>query len=288
MRAVSARSFGGMPVSELLQRLKTDPRYTFRTSAEVVAYAQSAMDRAEAALPKAFGLTTTAKVVIQPYPEFRAKAGAPGQYNQGPEDGSRPGVYLINAYDPAHTSRATVQSTTFHETWPGHHFQISVARERKGLHPLVRYLGNAGYIEGWGLYAEGVADELGLYSSDVDRMGWLASRAFRSARLVIDAGIHAKGMTRDEAVSYLRAHSTRSPAEIEGEVNRYISMGGQATAYMLGNRELLHLRERARTLLGSKFDLRTFHDRVLEDGSVPLSTLRTKIEGWLATERAKP
>lgn len=279
--AISARSFGGDSVSGVLERVKTDPTYTFKTSEEIIAYAQAAMDRASAAMPRAFGLGTMAKIVIQPYPEFRAKSGAPGQYNQGPEDGSRPGIFLINASEPARTSRATIESTTFHETYPGHHFQLSVARGRKGVHRIAQYLGNAGYVEGWGLYAERVADELGLYSSDVDRVGYFASQAFRAARLVIDAGIHAKGMSRDAAIAYLKAHSTRSPTEVEGEINRYISMPAQATSYMLGNLEILKLREEARGKLGTKFDQRVFHDRVLEDGVVPLSLLRPKIERWV-------
>lgn len=282
MREVAARSFGGATPAQVLERLRTDPQYLFKASDEIIAYAQAALDRARAAIPKAFGLTTSARVVIEPYPEFRARAGAPGQYNQGLEDGSRPGVFLINAYDPTHTSRANVESVTFHETYPGHHFQVAIARERKGLHPVARYLGSTGFIEGWGLYAEGVADELGLYSTDVDRMGWLASRAFRAARLVVDAGLHTGRLDRDSAVAYLRAHTTRPPAELEGEVNRYISWPGQATAYLLGDLEIQALRARAREALGQRFDLKAFHDRVLEDGAVPLPVLRAKIERWIA------
>jgi len=282
MAEVSTRSFGGATPAEALERLRTDPKYAFRTSEALIAYAQAALDRAREAMPRVADLTTAARVVIEPYPEFRARAGAPGQYNAGPEGGSQPGVFLVNAYDPTHTSRANIESVTFHETYPGHHFQLSIARERQGLHPIVRYLGSTGFIEGWALYAEGLADDLGLYSSDVDRMGWLASRAFRAARLVVDAGIHTGRMSRDSAVGYLRANTTRPPAEIEGEVNRYISWPGQATAYMLGNLELVALREEARSKLGSGFDVRRFHDQVLENGNVPLPWLRARIERWLA------
>ncbi len=284
MTAVAARGFGGATPAEALTRLRTDPKYAFKTSDELMAYAQAALDRARQAMPRVADLTTDARVVIEPYPEFRARAGAPGQYNAGPEDGSAPGVFLINAYDPTHTSRANVEQVTFHETYPGHHFQLSIAREREGLHPVVRYLGSTGFIEGWGLYAEGLADELGLYSTDVDRLGWLASRAFRAARLVVDAGIHTGRMSRDSAVAYLEVHTTRPPAEIQGEVNRYISWPGQATAYMLGNLELVALREQARRQLGTAFDVRKFHDQVLQNGNVPLPWLRSRIERWLAAE----
>ena len=285
MKAASTRSFGGDPPVQVLERLRSSPRYAFAGADSLVAYAQAALDRARAAMPRGFGLTTDARVVIAPYPEFRARAGAPGQYNPGPEDGSRPGVFLINAHDPTHRSRVGIESVTFHETYPGHHFQLSIARERQGLHRVVRYLGSTGFVEGWGLYAEGVADELGLYSSDVDRMGWLASRAFRAARLVVDAGIHLGRMSRDSAVAYLRARTTLGSPEIEGEVNRYISWPGQATAYLLGNLAILELREEARRSEGAAFDLRAFHDRVLEDGNLPLPALRAKMARWLAASR---
>ena len=156
---------------------------------------------------------------IQPYPEFRARAGPPGQYQSAPEDGSRPPIHLLNTWDPTHKSRASVESTTFHETWPGHHQQLMVARKASAQHRLVRSLFNSGFGEGWALYAEPVADELGLYSEDLDRFGYLASAKFRSARMVVDAGIHTRNMSYDDATKLLSEQATLSPEEVRGEVN---------------------------------------------------------------------
>jgi uncharacterized protein (DUF885 family) len=239
------------------------------------------MDRAAAASPAAFGITTTARVVIEPYPEFRARAGAPGQYQSPPEDGSRDAIYLINTWRPEEQSRTSLEATTFHEAWPGHHQQVMVARQAAGMHQVTRVFFNSGFGEGWALYAERVADEQGLYSGDIDRLGYLASQAFRAARMVMDAGIHTRGMGYDEAATYLRSYTTMAPAQVTGEVNRYISWPGQAPSYMIGNLEILRLREEARRRLGNRFDIRAFHDRVLERGNVTLPMLRDHVERWI-------
>ena len=285
MKTIAERSFGTSDVAAVLERLKTESTYVFGSADEVVAYAQAAIDRIQGLLPKAFGIRPVSKVRIDPYPEFQAKAGAPGQYMPGLADGSRPGIFMINTWEPAKRSRAGLEALAFHEAYPGHHFQMSIALERSGIHPVGRYLWNSGFVEGWGLYAERVADEMGAYSSDVDLLGLLASESGRAARLVIDAGIHARGMTRPEAVAYLRAHTTRPPNEIEGEVNRYISWPGQATSYMLGAVEIRRLRDQAQRALGSRFEIRGFHDLVLEDGNITLPMLKSKIERWIAAER---
>jgi uncharacterized protein (DUF885 family) len=198
-----------------------------------------------------------------------------------PEDGSRPPIHLINTWDPTHKSRSGVESTTFHETWPGHHQQTMVARESPGQHLLVRAFYNSGFGEGWALYAERVADELQLYSGDIDRFGYLASSKFRAARMVLDAGIHTRGMGYDEAINVLSQNSDLGPDEVRGEVNRYISWPGQAPSYMIGNLEILRLRERARAALGERFDIRDFHDQVLTHGNVTLPLLRELIEEWI-------
>jgi uncharacterized protein (DUF885 family) len=150
------------------------------------------------------------------------------------------------------------------------------------MHPLTRYLFFSGFGEGWALYAEQLGDEMGLYASDLGRLGMLSSQAFRSARMVIDAGIHTKGWTRQQALDYLLSHTVVARQVAEGEIDRYISWPGQAPSYMIGRLEIMRLREQARAALGPKFDIRAFHDRVLEDGTVPLALLRTKIERWIA------
>jgi uncharacterized protein (DUF885 family) len=287
MRPIARRLTGTDDLAQAMHDVVTEPRFMYRTSEEIVASAQALQDRAVAAMPRAFGLYTTVPVQIQPYPEFRARAGAPGQYQPPPDDGSRPPIHLLNTWDPTRKSRASTESTTAHETWPGHHQQIMVAAEAKGQHKLLRVLFNSGFGEGWGLYAERLADELGLYSGDLDRFGYLASAKFRAARMVLDAGIHTRGMGYEEAVAFLSRQSTRSPTEVRGEINRYISWPGQAPSYMIGNLEILRLRSAASERLGSRFDLRAFHDQVLGRGNVTLPLLRTLVEEWVAGVEAE-
>ncbi|HZI29178.1 MAG TPA: DUF885 domain-containing protein [Gemmatimonadaceae bacterium] len=282
MRAIAARTFAGESLSTLLPRLRTDPRYTFRTSQEIIDTSLATMARAKAAMGQWFGRTPKADVIIQPYPEFRQKAGAPGQYQSAPDDDSRPAIFLINPSNPTQQSRADAENTALHEGIPGHHLQVAIAKERTDLHRLLRYWFNSGFGEGWALYAERLGDEMGLYSSDLGRMGMLGSEAFRAARMVIDAGIHTKGWTRPQAVEYLTTHTLNAPSQIQGEIDRYISWPGQAPSYLIGRTEIIRLREHARAALGERFDIRAFHDRVLEDGPVPLAFLRQKIERWVA------
>jgi len=174
-----------------------------------------------------------------------------------------------------------LQAIVFHEAIPGHHVATAVALEgRDGRHAITRYLNNSGFVEGWAVYSERLADEIGLYSSDVDRFGMLTEQAFRAARLVVDPGIHVKRWTREAALDYLVAHSALSRDEAAAEIDRYIIMPGQAPAYMLGMLELQSLRRDATQRLGDRFDIGKFHDAVLEDGAVTLPMLRAKIASW--------
>jgi uncharacterized protein (DUF885 family) len=214
--------------------------------------------------------------VTEPYPAYREK-NAPGEYNPPSEDGSRPGLFYISAYEPQKKTRADNESTAFHETIPGHHLQVTIALERKDIHPLGRYLLNSGYVEGWALYAEQLADEMKLFSGELDRLGMLGSQNWRAVRLVVDSGLHALGWTRQQAIDYMLAHTTANANDAASEIDRYIIWPGQATSYMLGRLEILAAREEARKTAGSAFDSKAFHDRVLEDGAVPLTFLRKKI-----------
>ena len=282
MRVIAARSFGAESLTTLLPKLRTEPRYTFKTSQEIIDTANAMVVRARAAMGQWFGRLPKAGVVIQAYPEFRQKAGAPGQYQAAPDDGSRPAIFLINPSEPTKHPRADAENTAIHEAIPGHHLQIAIAKERTDLHRISRYSFNSGFGEGWALYAERLGDEMGLYSGDLGRMGMLASEAFRAARMVIDAGIHMKGWTRDQSLDYLTSHTLLAPGVVRGEIDRYISWPGQAPSYMIGRSEIMRLREQARSALGPAFDIRAFHDQVLEYGTVPLSLLRTRIERWIA------
>ncbi|MBV9886687.1 MAG: DUF885 domain-containing protein [Acidobacteria bacterium] len=279
MKDIAEKSFHTSDVPALLTKLRTDKQYLFKDRAALIAYSQAALTRAKEKVPADFGLWPKADVVIQPYPAFREKNG-PNEYNSPAEDGSRPGVFLINAYQAEKQSRVEAESTAFHETIPGHHLQGAIALENKNIHPLGRYLGNSGYGEGWGLYSERLADELHLFSDDVERLGMLSDQQLRAVRLVVDSGIHTKNWTRQQAIDYMLAHTAENPHDAVSEIDRYIIYPGQATAYMLGAIEIRKSRDAAQQSMGPRFDMKQFHDHVLEDGAVPLSYLKEKIAAW--------
>jgi uncharacterized protein (DUF885 family) len=232
-------------------------------------------------VPRWFGIVPRADVVVRDYPEFRQEAGAIGEALPPGPDGS-PATFFINTYDPTHKPRASFDALAFHEGVPGHGLQLSIAVERGTSHPITRYFGASGYTEGWGLYAEGFAEEMGLYSSSLGRLGLRASQSARAARLVVDPAIHTMGWTREQAVAYMKAHTTWDDRLIEAEVDRYIAWPGQATSYMLGQLEILRLRQAAKDALGARFDVRRFHDQVLGSGSLTLPLLRELVERWVA------
>jgi uncharacterized protein (DUF885 family) len=282
MQALAEGSFGTTNLSALLQRLRDDSTLAYRTREEVIQTSSAAIERARLASSSWFGLLPKAGLEIRQHPAFRQREGAAAQYSAPTEDGTRPGVFWISTHRPQTIPRAYGEATAFHEGIPGHHLQIAIAQERTGVHPISRYFGFSGFSEGWALYSESLADEMGLYSSQVARMGYLTNRAWRAARLVVDAGIHSRGWTREQAVEYLSRMTTLSPTQLQGEVDRYISWPGQATSYMLGDLEIRKLRTETERRLGERFDIREFHDRVLGNGGVTLPMLRRQLEGWIA------
>jgi uncharacterized protein (DUF885 family) len=287
MRTIAQRSFNTTDVPALLESFRTDPKYMFGSREEIVAYAEAAIERGRAAMPRWFGRLPVSDVVVEPYPEFEEKSAPGASYETPSEDGTRPGKYRINTGNPTEQTRVGIESTAFHESIPGHHLQLAIAQERKDVHMITRFMGNSGYSEGWGLYSERLSDEMGLFSSDLDRMGLLSNEALRAARMVVDPGLHVLGWTREQAIEYMLAHTAENRQAVENEVDRYIGWPGQATAYMLGNLEIRRLREMAERELGTRFDIRAFHDKVLENGSVPLPFLRENIERWIAAEKAR-
>jgi len=284
MREIGERLWGIRHIPDILERFRTEPELLFETRDEIMEVAQAAYERARAEMPRWFGILPRAEVEIRPYPAFQEASAPLGQYMPPAEDGSRPGTYLINLDQPERQPRGMIEGIAFHETVPGHHLQLTIAQELEGVHPLARYLGTSAFSEGWGLYTERLADEMGLYSSDLDRLGMLSLQAFRAARLIVDSGIHALGWSRQQAIDYMLATTAESRESIEVEVDRYIITPGQATSYMIGMLEMVRLREMAEERLGDRFDIREFHDRVLEDGGVTLPMLREKIEGWVEAE----
>ncbi|HEY8078521.1 MAG TPA: DUF885 domain-containing protein [Labilithrix sp.] len=284
MAALSAKSFGGAPTRELLERFAHDPKYLHKDAASVTAQANATIARAQAALPRAFGILPKSPIVVDPIPKFQERTAA-AHYRPASLDGVLPAIYRIRLYEPEKQSVILGESTAFHETVPGHHLQVDIARNQTDNPRISRFLFLAGYGEGWALYAEKLADELGLYSDDASRMGMLSNAAWRACRLIVDSGLHAFGWPRERAIALLLEHTALSPAQAAQEVDRYISWPGQATAYMTGYLEIARLRGEAEHALGPRFDLREFHDRVLEHGSLPLPVLRRRIEAWIASKK---
>jgi uncharacterized protein (DUF885 family) len=266
MRELSARSFGGAPLPDLLERFRSDPAYLYRDREHVLAQAQSALERAWAALPRAFGRLPASRAVLEPIPDFQARTAA-AHYLQAALDGSQPAAYRVRLYEPTRQSWTIGESTAFHEVVPGHHLQIALANENAELPEIARFLFTSGFAEGWALYAEQVADELGLYTSDADRLGMLSNRAWRAARMVVDTGLHVFGWSRERAIEFLLAHTALSREQAAQEVDRYVAWPGQAPSYLLGYEEIVRLRREAEARLGARFDLRAFHDAMLGSGS---------------------
>jgi len=285
MQVIAIRSFGTSDVSRLLERLRTDTAFTFHTREEMLARARDALERARAAIPKWFGRLPRAPVVVESYPAFRERQSV-GEWNPPAEDGSRPGIYYLSTYDPRHKARADLEPLSFHETIPGHHLQGTIALERGDTIPAIaRYFWSPGMGEGWAEYAEQLADEMGLYSSDTARFGMLADITLSASLLVVDTGIHAFGWTRDQSIDYIREHTHVPLLRAEVGVDRYPVWPAQGLSYGLGRLEIRRLRAFAQRTLRGKFDIRTFHDRVLENGAVPLPMLRAAIYRWLDASR---
>src|SRR5438270_7105030 len=241
----------------------------------------------EAKVPQYFSLVPKTPLVIRPYPAYREKFEAGGSYNSGTPDGTRPGTFYFNAYDLP--SRFTWEETTLflHEGEPGHHFQISLAQENDALPAFMRFGGNTAYAEGWALYSETPGYDMGFYKADpYARFGTLNAEMLRAMRLVVDTGIHTKGWTRDQAIAYMLSHSGMSKTDATAEVERYIAIPIQATAYKIGALTITRLRDKAQAALGPKFDIREFHAQVLDSGALPLSILEAKIDDWIARKKA--
>lgn len=278
---VAPSVLGTSDPTEIFERLRSDPSFKHVDAAEIVRTAEDTVARATAAIPGWFGRLPSSGCRVSPIPDFLA-ADAPYAYYFPPAvDATRPGTYFINTADPTEASRTEAESIAFHEAVPGHHLQIAISQELDGLPDFQRHDGATSYIEGWGLYAERLADEMGLYTGPLDRLGMLTADSWRSARLVVDTGLHALGWTRRQAVDYFREHTPVPTEQVEGEVDRYLAMPGQALSYKVGQLEIQDLRERARNALGDRFDIADFHDVVLGSGAVTLPVLRELVHDWI-------
>ena len=280
---VGGRLFGITDPAAVLDRLRTDPDLRYRTGEEIMGDARTAFEAGTAAMAEWFGRLPQSPCVIEEVPAFLA-ADSPSAYYFPPAgDGSRGGTYYVNTHHPEEKARYETASIAFHEAIPGHHLQLAIAHELTDLPRFRRFsLSNTAYVEGWGLYAERLADEMGLYRNDLERIGMLAADSIRACRLVVDTGLHALGWTRAQAIGFMAANTPVSVEEVTVEVDRYIGMPGQALAYKLGQREIFRVREAARSRLGDRFDIRGFHDAALGSGAVRLPILEALVDTWAA------
>jgi uncharacterized protein (DUF885 family) len=267
---------GTTSLEEIFAALREDPELHHTSGADVVAQSEEAFAAAKAAMGDWFGRLPKSDCVVQ-----ETKHGAIAFYLGPAEDGSREGTFFMNTADPTSWGTFEVQATAFHEGIPGHHLQIAIAQELGDSIPAFRRNGFiSAYGEGWGLYTERLADEMGLYSSDLDRVGMLQADSMRACRLVVDTGMHALGWSRQQGIDYMAANSPMSMHSIVGEIDRYLSMPGQALSYMIGRIEIQRIRSEAEAAMGDRFDIKGFHDTVLASGNVPLETLDRLVKEW--------
>lgn len=275
---IGSRVFGLRDAAEIRQRMRTDSALRWSSGEELLAAAKAAVARAEAAAPSWFGRTPKHRCRVEPFPADQAPDAVGAAYLPGPVDGSRAGTYFANTHAAEQRPRFLAEALAFHEAVPGHHFQISLAQQLDDV-PLIRkVVGFNAHIEGWGLYAERLADEIGLYSDDLSRLGMLAMDSTRAARLVVDTGLHAFGWPRSKVVDFLRGHTLLPEVEVQSETDRYIEAPGQALSYMVGRLEIQRLRAQAERHPG--FDLHAFHDLVLAHGPLPLPALAEAVVSW--------
>jgi uncharacterized protein (DUF885 family) len=280
-REIGQRAFGTDDLAEIFRHLLHDPGLRYANAEEILEANERCLAEATAAMADTFGILPQAPCVLTPIPDYLAADSPAAYYTPPAPDGSRPGEYHVNLADPTSKGRAETASIAFHEAIPGHHLQLAIASEASDL-PAFRRLswGQTAFVEGWALYTERLADEMGLYRTDIDRLGMLASDSWRACRLVVDTGLHALGWTRQRAIDFMVANAPVSYDEIVTEVDRYIGMPGQALAYKVGQREILRLRADARKRLGDRFTLPGFHDVVLGAATVSLPVLAERVEAW--------
>ena len=282
LSALGQRVLGTSDIPAIQKALRADTAMHFRTAAEVEAKAAEALARARAAMPKWFGILPKAPCVVKVMGRHEAPNSTVAYYREPAVDGSRPGYYMINTYKPETRTRYEAEALAFHEAIPGHHLQIAIAQELTEVPTFRKHQGTTAFVEGWALYTERLADEMGLYSGDIDRIGMLSYDAWRACRLVVDTGLHAMGWSRQQAIDYMVANSVLAENNIVNEVDRYLSWPGQALAYKVGQLEILKLRDEGRKRLGSRFDIKGFHDAVLRNGAVALPVLREQVEAYYA------
>ena len=277
-------------LAEFFVFLREDPQFYYEgTDAGRAAYLAEAVrliDVMRERLPEAFGVLPEAELEVKRVEAFREKSAGKAFYQGPPPDGSRPGIYYANLYNMANMPKYQMEALAYHEGLPGHHLQRAIAAELDELPDFQKYTSFTAYSEGWGLYTERLAKDMGFYTDPYSDFGRLAMELWRACRLVVDTGIHSKRWTREQAIDYLVENTPNSVNDATRAIERYIAMPGQATAYMVGKLKILELRERAQAELGDAFDMRDFHDAVLAEGPVPLSILEQKVDAMIAAGKA--
>jgi uncharacterized protein (DUF885 family) len=270
---------------EFFEHLRTDPKFKPKSRESLTQGYYDIGKTVDEKIKSQFKYLPKAPLEIRPYEEFREKYEAGGSYQGGTPDGKRPGIFYFNAYDLPSRTIPGMTTLYLHEGAPGHHFQISIAQENESLPAFIRFGGNTAYVEGWALYAETLGYEMGLFTDPYQRFGTLSDEMLRAMRLVVDTGIHSKGWTREQAIDYMLANSDMGKTDATAEVERYIAIPSQALAYKIGALTIQRLKAKAKTALGDTFDVREFHNQVLNTGALPLTVLEKKIDDWIASQK---
>ena len=272
-------------LQQFFEHARTDPKYFPKTREEYLARTDAALKAMQAKLPEYFATLPKDPLTVKPVEAFREKSAGKAFYQRPAPDGSRPGVYYVNLYDLKAMSLNELEALAFHEGIPGHHLQLSIQTGLGAMPPFRRFGGVTAYSEGWGLYSEELAKDMGFYTDPMADFGRLSMEILRAGRLVVDTGIHSKRWTRQQAIDWFLANTPVAKGDIVSQVERYVVFPGQATAYMIGKLKIMELREKARAELGDKFDIKGFHDVVLKSGPVPLDVMEENVNAWVA--RAK-
>jgi uncharacterized protein (DUF885 family) len=280
-----AQKFGFQDLKSFRASLKTNPKMHPASADALLDYYRATLKPMQAKLPDLFGRLPKAPFEVVPVPDYLEKTSAPAYYQPGSPDGKRPGRLFIDTYDATHRNLYAAEAIAYHEGIPGHHLQISISQELDGIPPFRKFGGYTAYVEGWGLYAEQLGKDVGFYQDPYSDYGRLENDVWRAIRLVVDTGVHSQNWSRDQMVAYFHDHSNIDEPSIQSEVDRYIAWPSQALAYKIGQLKILELRARAKKALGDKFDIRAFHDQVLDSGALPLDVLESHIDAWIASQK---
>ncbi|WP_084087060.1 DUF885 domain-containing protein [Aerolutibacter daejeonensis] len=285
MRKVMAEVGFKGSLQDFFKFMQTDKRFNFKSEDALLAHYRGLEAKINAKIPEQFSLVPKAPFEIRPVEPFRAQSAAGGSYMSPSEDGTRPGIFYVNTYDLPTRKTWDAEDLYLHEAIPGHHFQIALQQELTNLPKFRRFGGETAFAEGWGLYAESLGKDLGVYTDPYDYFGYQQNELWRAIRLVVDTGLHSKGWTREQVIKYMLDNSAESETQATAEAERYMAIPGQALAYKIGELKIKELRARAERELGTRFDVRAFHAEVLKDGAVPLAILERKVDRWIASQR---